>query len=582
MSRLAPPALACIIATLALLAGPIGCRPPTGEELTAETDALFKEGSHKSALKKLVIYMRRNPGEVALKERRLDYMVRAGGIGTVLGDATNEAVPESVKPSRDGYRGFLISWVGKGLKSEDAKIRSAVINALGDIGRGGSTAELKKMLAAGGDERATAINALVALKSGDAYQLLINEIASPDVEPSMFEVAIPRRSPVPRILNAAIDSKDPGVRAGALLALPHAGIQGKYVVSVRTKLKDPDGAVRGAAARALGAHRDTESKAAIEKMLAGDKDAGARAGAAAGLGTLFDHGSIGALWTAFANKSQPAEVRGEAAFSLSGFRCSAADTENPCLSGAQVGAVKRARNEAALAPVKELCLLAAAELLDGSVRSKLKDLLMSDSKRVRTAAAKLLWQFDDKTVDKFLTERLKAASDEAAARKALVGFEAWQSQELAPLVVEFANTEQVPKSLRLAAVRTMTRIGWKGREAAVQMFTSNSTPEWLRLAAGEAARTALDPKNGDDAPLIAALDKAGQNMVHTATPALKEAALRLLLLFGDKANLASLQKNVLAGPGKPGEIRDAPGGKEVPPEHTPLLTYQVAAIAKWL
>ena len=572
-----------LIATVTLLGPTTGCRPPTKDELLQETDEMFSEGSHKKALKKLVIYMRRNPGEVALKDTRLKYMVRAGGIGNVLADKADESIPESVRPSRDGYRGFLISWVEQGLRSDDPKIRAAAVNALGDIGRGGGVDELKKMLAAGGDERATAIAALVALKTGDAYELLINEIAKPDVLPSFFEVAMPRRSPVPRILNGAIDSKDPGVRAGALMALVHAGIQGKHVVGVRTKLRDPDGAVRGAAARALGSHRDTESKAAIEKMLAEDKDAAARAGAAAGLGTLFDHGSIGALWTAFADKSQPAEVRAEAAFSLSGFRCSAEDTENPCLSAAQAGAVKRARNEPALAPMKEVCILAAAELLDPGARPLLKRLLLSDSKRVRTATAKLLWQFDDKTVDKFLEEQLKAARDEASARQALIGFEAWQSQELAPLVVEFAKTQEVPKSLRLAAVRTMTRIGYKGREEAVKMFTDNATPEWLRLAAAAACSASLDPKNGDDDGLIAALEKAGQNMVHTASPALQEAALRLLIKYGDgKANLAALQKVVLSGAAKPGEIRDAPGGKEVPPQHTPLLTYQIAAIAKWL
>jgi hypothetical protein len=39
---------------------------------------------------------------------------------------------------------------------------------------------------------------------------------------------------------------------------------------------------------------------------------------------------------------------------------------------------------------------------------------------------------------------------------------------------------------------------------------------------------------------------------------------------------------VLKGAAKPVEIKDAPGAKEVPPQHTRLLTYQIAALAKWL
>ena len=106
--------------------------------------------------------------------------------------------------------------------------------------------EFSKLLAAGGEERATAIRALTALKTSDAYELLAKELGKPDVHPSMFEIAMPRRSPVPRILSEAIDSKDPAVRAGALDAFAFAGIQAKQMPAVQTKLKDPDGGVRGA------------------------------------------------------------------------------------------------------------------------------------------------------------------------------------------------------------------------------------------------------------------------------------------------------------------------------------------------
>ena len=207
--------------------------------------------------------------------------------------------------------------------------------------------------------------------------------------------------------------------------------------------------------------------------------------------------------------------------------------------------------------------------------------MLSEDKRVRDAAAKLLWQFEDKTVDKFLSERLKTASDLEGARKVLLGFEAWQSQELAPLAVEFIKTKQVPRPLRTMAVRTVSKLGYKGREVTAQLFADASVPIWLRAVAADQLRLVLDPKNTDDSELLASTAKMASNLVHTGPDALKPTAMRTLRQVGDKSALAEVERMILEKVAKPREVRDGKPG-EVPPEHAPLLIYLMAGVATWL
>jgi len=576
MSRLIALCLAA-----ALLVPTVACRPPSKDEKLAETDELFAQGKFKTGLKKLVIYMRRNPGEVALRNKRLQYLSRASGVGAVLQDRKGEGVPESVKPSKDGYKGFLVSWIEGGLASKDADVRLSSAAALADLKRSAGADVLAEMLEAGGDKREQALVALSRIYTQGAYEALAKELGKPDVTPDLFEHPVPIRSPAPGVLLDLLDSKDAAQRAGALSVIYHIGARDRQLGAIRKHLDDPAGQARGAAARALGAVRDGESRLRIEKMLAEDADAGARAGAAAALGSIFDGASIPVLWKAFTDKKQPPEVRAEAAFSLSGFRGSEDDPEQPALSGGQISAVKGAMRDPALASVKDLCVCAAAELLDRRTIPALKEALIGPDRRVRDAAAKLLWQFEDKTVDKFLASRLKTASDEASAKGVLLGFEAWQSQELAPLTVEFLKTEAVPKSLRLMAVRTVSKLGWKGREVTAQLFADASAPVWLRAAAADQCRVSLSKKNADDAELIASTAKIALNLVHSGPDGLKPAAMRALRALGDKTPRDQIERMILDKVAKPREVVDGPPG-EVPPEHSPLLVHLVAGVVTWL
>lgn len=576
MTRLVAPCLAA-----ALLLPSVACRPPSQDEKIAATDALFSEGQFKTALKQLVIYMRRNPGEVALRTRRLGYLARAAGVGAVLADRASDTVPDTVKPSKDGYKGFLVSWIEEGLKSGQPEIRGAAAAALADLKRSAGVDVLKAMLAVGGEPRARALSDLSQIRTQDAYQALASELGRPDVTADLFQHPVPMRSSAPGVLLGLLKAKEARLRAGALTVLTEIGAREQHLPSIRKLLDDPDGQVRGAAAQALGGVRDSDSRVKIEKMLETDADTAARAGAAAALGVIFDGASIPVLWKAFSDKAQPAAVRAEAAFSLSGFRASPDDPELPSISGGQTAAVKAAMRDPALAEYKSLCTCAAAELLDRRTIPGLKEALLAGDKRVRDAAAKLLWQFEDKTVDTFLAERIKGASDEATAHSVLLGFEAWQSQDLAPLTVEFLRTDAVPRPLRLMALRTVPKLGYKGREVTAQLFLDPKAPVWLRAEAADQCRLALDPRNEDDAELIAATAKAALNLVHSGPAELKPAAMRVLRKLSDKASLDQVQRLILDSVAKPRELRDGPPG-EVPAEHSPLLVHLVAGVITWI
>ncbi len=555
--------------SLLLLAVPLvlllGCEPTTDDELLAHVEKGFAEGRFKSSMKDLERYMRRNPSATHLRFKRMGYVARAQGIGGVLAAMAATGRQGKLNPSADALPGLLSAWIKEACASDKAELRLACARALGDVGPQADAAALAPLLEKDGEVRRAALASLGRIRSRTAFRLLVENLPRGDVPPAAFANA--ERTPAESLLLEALKHKEASVRMAAVELLAEVG-SARSLIPLRERLKDPDPGVRGAVARQLGALRAPQDRAPLEAMLLSDPEVLARAGAAAGLGSLFDRASVPALWKVFSDKEQPLRARAEAGFALSGFRPSE-DEETPALSGGQVAALKRAYRLKENAPELARFAITAGELLDPRALAPMRDALLHPDKPVRRAAGTLLYQAEDKQVVPYLVKRLQEASSSAEVSAALRAIKEWQSGDAVQPVLVFVGSSSAGVPERIKTLRMVSALGEEGGKVVRQLAADASAHPQVRLAALELLG---DLEMKDTLPMV-------RKLATSAEGPLRAAAMRAWSRLGSKEQAGEVRQLVESNGGKAVELSDQ--GKEVKAQHTPFLIHAVAALARW-
>jgi HEAT repeat protein len=304
------------------------------------------------------------------------------------------------------------------LKSEDKDVRFYAARVLGRFGEHGKPAAAD--LKAAREDRVPLVRAAVAL--------------------ALWQITGDRDAL--KRLGEGLRADDDDLRAVALQHLACAGKSAKEgAPAVRAALKDKSPAVRRAAAEALGLIDDApESVAALTEAL-GDRDAGARAGAAVGLGANFGPaakpavaGLTKALW------DEDASVRSAAAEALG-----------------RIGPEAKAATRALIAVLRSEELepepSAAAEALGliGPAAKEalpvLREKLRHPDSYVRVCAALSLWNIDK---DASGAAVAAAALDDRRPRVRVVAAEAlWRTKEsprAVPVLLEVLRQSWYAKS----------------------------------------------------------------------------------------------------------------------------------------
>lgn len=543
-----------------------GCEPTTDDDLLAHMEKGFAEGRFKSSIKDLERYMRRNPAAAHLRFKRMDYIQRAGGVGAVLAAMAATGRQGKLNPSEDALPGLLSSWVKKACGAEDVALKLACARALGDIGAQADAEALAPLLAGDGELRRAALSSLGRIRSRSAFRLLVENLHRGDVPDSAFADA--ERTSAEGQLLEALTHKDASVRRAAVELLAEVG-SARSLGPLRKLLKDPDPGVRGAVARQLGALRAPQDRAPLEAMLQSDAEVLARAGAAAGLGALFDKASVPALWSVFNDAEQPLRVRAEAAFALSGFRPSE-DDEQPALSGGQVAALKGAYRRKEFAPELARFAITAGELLEARALAPMRDVLLHADRPVRKAAGTLLYQAEDKEVIPFLTGRLQAASTPAEVASVLRAFKEWQSGDAVAPVLQFVGSSSAGVQARIDTLGMVSRLGEEGGKIVLQLVEDATAHPQVRVAALELA---------GDLELKAALPTARKLATGSGDDTLRVAAMRAYARLGSKEQASEVRGLIDTNGGRAVELTDQ--GTEVKAQQTPFLIHAVSALARW-
>ena len=534
--------------------------------MLAEVEEGFAQGRFKSSLKTLERFMRRNPKSVNLRFRRVEYLLRAGGIGAMIETMELTGRKALLNPSAESLPGILSKWVRTACSSKDSELRLACARALGDIGPQSDAASLKPLLAEGGEIRRAALLSLGRIRSRTAFRLLVENLPKGDVPQAAFKRA--ERTPAEGLLLEALDHKDADVRLEAVEILAEIG-SARSLPRLRKLLGDEDGRVRGSVARVIGGMRDPKDRNTLEKMMIEDGDEHARAGAAAGLGTLYDKASVPILWKVFTDKAAPMRVRAEAAFALSGFRPSE-DSESPALSLGQVAALRRAYQKPQLQDEVARFAITAGEMGEKRAALRMREALLHEDKYVRKAAGLLLYQQEDTSVVPFLASRLEQAVSPEELRRALRAIREWQSGDAVPLVMGFVSNPKAKMSERIDALRIISELGEVGQKVTLQVAAEARAEPALRVAA-------LD--------LLCDLQVEGalamvRKMLPSESGAIQVAAMRAFSRLGNKELASEARSLVEQLGGKAVPIKDS-GGKEVEGQHTPLLIHAAAALARW-
>ncbi len=257
------------------------------------------------------------------------------------------------------------------LRAREADVRAQAARALGERATGGHEAQLVGLLK--DREPTVRLQAAIALgRIGEAHAVpaLLGSLADPDGYVVFSARRALQRIGHWRATAKGLDSPDPKVRAGVLLAMEEVyatsavdeligfandtkrptdervqairflaeahrkrppwdgkwwGTQparseppaktiawegtARVLNAARSMLRDPSSRIRIAAIDALAEAKDNDSRAAIRSQFRGEKDADVRRAVARALGQLRDSESIGMLAAAFRDGSTPAPVR---------------------------------------------------------------------------------------------------------------------------------------------------------------------------------------------------------------------------------------------------------------------------------
>ena len=289
-------------------------------------------------------------------------------------------------PDQQSADTAVVNSLVRTLRDENAEVRSAAVQALGQLG---SRLAIPGLIAALGDE-----NGNVRYRAAEA----LSEIRDPrSVEPLRAALAdsVPRvrryaasalgRSGDPRassFIMALFDDEQAEVRRTAVrivgrLKSPDA------VGPLTAALNDPDDDVRGYAIQALSAIADTRAVAPIIEA-ANDDSADVRTAAIRALGQFGDPSAVGPLMNALGDSSP--RVRGAAIRSLRELKAAQAV---PAI-------IERLQDESA--DVRSLAVRTLADMRDPSAILPIVGRLRDPDPEVREVAAGVLDDFKDRSV----------------------------------------------------------------------------------------------------------------------------------------------------------------------------------------